>query len=237
MRRMAGFHAFDTRGYRTVDARRGYGEWAPTYEQTVEDAMDIDLLEALQGVRWADVRDAADLGCGTGRTGAWLRAHGVAAVDGVDLTPEMLAAARARGVHRRLAVADVAASGLPGSAFDLVVTCLVDEHLADVAPLYRRGGAARPPRRAARARRLPPSLHHGLGHADPLRLRHGRARRDRDPRTPAQRARDGRPRGRAGRSRRCVSGVIDDTWLALKPKWASLRGHPVTFAIAWRKPA
>ena len=49
MRRMAGFHAFDTRGYRTVDARRGYGEWAPTYEQTVEDAMDIDLLEALQG--------------------------------------------------------------------------------------------------------------------------------------------------------------------------------------------
>src|SRR5919199_258219 len=113
MGRMAGFHAFDTRGYRTVDPRRGYGEWAPTYEQTVEDAMDIDLLEAVTAVRWADMDAAADLGCGTGRTGAWLRERGVAAVDGVDLTPEMLAAARARGVPRRLAGGRAAAQGPP----------------------------------------------------------------------------------------------------------------------------
>ena len=42
---MADFTDFDTRGYRTVDVRSGYGEWVATYEQTVEDAMDIELLD------------------------------------------------------------------------------------------------------------------------------------------------------------------------------------------------
>ena len=236
MRRMAGFHAFDTRGYRTVDARRGYGEWAPTYEQTVEDAMDIDLLEALEGVRWADVRDAADLGCGTGRTGTWLRAHGVAAVDGVDLTPEMLAAARARGLHRRLAVADVADSGLPGGAYDLVVSCLVDEHLADVAPLYREAW------RLARAggqlvlvgfhphfimaSGMPTHFDSATG--EPIAI-------ETHVHLLSEHVTAGLAAGWTLEEMR--ERVIDDTWLALKPKWASLRGHPVTFAMAWRKPA
>jgi hypothetical protein len=29
--------------------------------------------------------------------------------------------------------------------------------------------------------------------------------------------------------------VIDDTWVALKPKWARLRGHPVAFAFVWQR--
>jgi hypothetical protein len=29
--------------------------------------------------------------------------------------------------------------------------------------------------------------------------------------------------------------VIDDAWLALKPKWEQLRGQPVAFATVWRK--
>ena len=45
---MADFTHFDTRGYRTVDVRSGYGEWVATYEETVEDAMDIELLESLE---------------------------------------------------------------------------------------------------------------------------------------------------------------------------------------------
>ena len=69
---MATFTDFDARGYRMVDARTGYGEWVSTYEGTVEDAMDIALLERLTTPRWATVREAADLGCGAG-PGAWLR--------------------------------------------------------------------------------------------------------------------------------------------------------------------
>ena len=72
------FSEFDARGYRTVDVRTGYAEWVPTYEDTVQDAMDIALLDDLRRVDWAG--RAADLGCGTGRTAAWLREHGLGQV-------------------------------------------------------------------------------------------------------------------------------------------------------------
>ena len=50
---MADFSEFDTRGYRTVDVRTGYAEWVPTYEDTVQDAMDIALLDELRSVDWS----------------------------------------------------------------------------------------------------------------------------------------------------------------------------------------
>ena len=43
--------------------------------------------------------------------------------------------ARARST-RSLVEADVVRHGLESGAYDLVVTCLVDEHLADLRPLY-----------------------------------------------------------------------------------------------------
>jgi hypothetical protein len=30
-------------------------------------------------------------------------------------------------------------------------------------------------------------------------------------------------------------GVVDDAWLAKKPKWERYRLHPVSFAMIWRK--
>ena len=133
---MPTFSDFDQRGYRTTDVRTGYGEWVTTYEDVVEDEMDISLLDSLATPPWDTFRSAADLGCGTGRTGAWLRRHGVVAIDGVDLTPAMLARASERGIYRRLVEADVVGAGLETAAYDLVSVSLVDEHLPDVAPLY-----------------------------------------------------------------------------------------------------
>ena len=63
------FSNFDARDYQMVDVRTGYREWVPTYEDTVEDAMDVALLDELPEPAWDEVRRAADLGCGTGRTG------------------------------------------------------------------------------------------------------------------------------------------------------------------------
>ena len=229
---MADFADFDARGYRTVDVRSGYGEWVATYEQTVEDAMDIELLESLREVRWAG--EAADLGCGTGRTGSWLREHGVEAIDGVDLTPEMLEVARSRGVHRRLVEADVTSTGLADEAYDLVITSLVDEHLADLRPLYaeayrlaKPGGtyvlvgyhphfimAAGMPTHFDSASGEPVAIvifvhliseHVTAGLAAGWTLVEMRER------------------------------VIDDAWLALKPKWEKLRSQPVAFAVVWRR--
>ena len=233
---MGDFAAFDARRYRTVDVRSGYGEWVATYEQTVEDAMDLELLDALGTVTWAQVRRAADLGCGTGRTGAWLRGRGVAAIDGVDVTPQMLAVARSRDVYRRLVEADVTATGFRARAYDLVTSCLVDEHLQDLRPLYaeafrlaRPGGAyvlvglhphflmaAGMPTHFHRAWGEPVAIEthlHLLGDHVSAALEAGFALAELKER------------------------AIDDGWLALKPKWESLRGHPVAFAFAWRRPS
>jgi hypothetical protein len=30
-------------------------------------------------------------------------------------------------------------------------------------------------------------------------------------------------------------GLIDDAWIAKKPKWERYRSHPVSFALAWQK--
>lgn len=132
---------YDKRRYPIVGVREGYGEWVRTYEQTVQDEMDLRLLERLRTVDWSAARSVLDLACGTGRIGAWVRRHcPTAAIDGVDITPEMLDLARARGVYRMLAIADVSSTGLPAAAYDLCTQSLADEHLPDLRPLYQEVG-------------------------------------------------------------------------------------------------
>ena len=77
------FAAFDRRHYRTVGVPEGYAAWASTYEATVEDAMDLALLDRLETVEWSKIERVADLGCGTGRTARWLRMRGDFPIDGV----------------------------------------------------------------------------------------------------------------------------------------------------------
>jgi predicted TPR repeat methyltransferase len=82
-----------------------------------------------------------DLACGTGRIGVWLRQRGAAAIDGVDVTPEMLDVARTKGVYRTLRLADVSHTGLPAETYELCVQSLADEHLPEGAStlFVRRG--------------------------------------------------------------------------------------------------
>ena len=131
------FAPFDRRRYPTLAVRDGYREWAETYEEVVQDEMDLRLLARIGTVDWARAGRVLDLACGTGRIGAWLRAQGVPRIDGLDFTPEMLARAEAKGVYHRLIRADMQATGLPASAYDLVLEVLADEHLAELSPLYR----------------------------------------------------------------------------------------------------
>src|SRR6266516_6221474 len=102
---MPRFATFDRRKYRTVSARQGYAQWAATYEDTIKRDMDLWLLGEIQSVTWSAVERCADLGCGTGRTAAWLASKGVKKIDGVDATREMLEEARKRDVFASLRVA------------------------------------------------------------------------------------------------------------------------------------
>ena len=233
---MPSFDSFDRRGYRTVSPRDGYALWSATYESTIKPDMDRWLLDALTSVAWADVTRAADLGCGTGRTGEWLRERGVAAVDGVDLTPEMLARARERGVFAELRIADVRDSGLPAAAYDLVTTCLVDEHLPSLAPLYRE---------SARLTR-PGGAHVIVGFHPFFVMRSGMPTHFDGP--------DGVPLAiethvhlfsdhvaaalAAGwQLAELREQVIDERWIATKPSWAAHRDVPISYALVWRRAA
>jgi SAM-dependent methyltransferase len=197
--------------------------------------MDIALLDRLSTISWSHVRRAADLGCGTGRTGAWLARHGVDAIDGVDVTPEMLTVAGERGVYRRLVEADVSDTGLAATAYDLVTCCLVDEHLAELAPLYRE--VSRIADRGAQlalvgyhpqfimAAGMP--THFDSASGEPLAIstyvhplsEHVAA-----------------ARGAGWQLAEMHERFIDDEWVALKPKWARYRGQPISFAFVWSKP-
>ena len=232
---MPRFSDFDLRGYRTVDVRTGYGEWVATYENTVQDAMDIALLEALGSIPWRAIQTAADLGCGTGRTGAWLRQHGVSSVDGVDLTPEMLAVARSRGVYRRLVEADVNSTGLDSAAYELVSVCLVDEHLAELQPLYREAWRlTRPAGFFVLVGFHPPFImasgmptHYTSGSGEPVAI-------DTHVHLLSEHVTAALNVGWSLREMK--ERVIDDAWLQLKPSWERFRNHPIAFAFAWSRP-
>ncbi len=228
------FSHFDRRRYPTVTVREGYRDWVASYERTVEDEMDLVLLDALDSVTWAGVRRVVDLGCGTGRTGTWLRARGIDRLDGVDLTPEMLEIARRRGDYDHLVEADIALTGLESGVYDLATTCLVDEHLRDLEPLY--GEAARLIRPSGSYVLIGYHPHFIMTAGIPTHF-------DRRPgesvaiETYVHLLSDHVTAARAAglslvemRER-----LVDDRWIALKPRWAPYQHHPVSFAAVWRK--
>jgi SAM-dependent methyltransferase len=227
------FSDFDARHYPVRSVRDGYGEWAATYEDIVQDAMDLRLLARIQSIPWDHVQQGADLACGTGRVGVWLEQRGVAALDGVDLTPEMLEGARAKGVYRELIVGDIRRTSLSAAAYDLVMASLADEHLPDVRPLYAEAARiARPAGFLVLAGYHPyfllngiPTHYHGVS-GEPVTIE-----------TYIHLASDHVQAAlAAGWSlREMHEGLIDDEWLAVKPKWSTYRHWPVSFAIVWQK--
>ncbi|GAA1099738.1 class I SAM-dependent DNA methyltransferase [Nocardiopsis composta] len=229
---MIRFSDFDTRDYPTVDVATGYGRWADTYEQTVEDIMDLGLLDRLPRPDWPAVRRAADLGCGTGRTGAWLRSRGVGSVDGVDLTPEMLALAEEKGAHDRLLRADATDTGLKSGAYDLAIASLIDEHLPALGPLYaeasrlvRPGGsfviAAFHPQFIISSG-MPTHFTEATGESVAITT---------NVHLVSDHIKAGL--GNGWSLTHMDEGVIDDAWIATKPKWERFRSVPISAVYVW----
>ena len=155
-------------------------------------------------------------------------------LDGIDLTPEMLSVARSRHIYDRLLEVDLAATGLDGGAYDLVTTCLVDEHLNDLRPLYREA-----------ARLLQPGGAHVLvGYHPYFIMASGIPTHfDRKPgesiaiETYVHLFSDHVAAARAAHLSlvEMRERLVDDTWIALKPRWGPYRDHPVSFVMVWRK--
>ena len=224
---------YDKRRYPIVDVRQGYGEWVRTYEETVQAEMDLRLLDGLRTVDWAAPRFVLDLACGTGRIAAWLRRRCAAAIDGVDLTPEMLEVARRKGVYRSLLLADVASIGLPAGMYDLCIQSLADEHLPDLLPLYREVARVTKPGGSFVIVGFHPQFlmagmptHFNRAPGEPVTIRsyvhllsgHVKAAHACD-----------------WSLREMDEGLIDEAWLRKKPKWEAYFGVPVSFAMVWQK--
>jgi SAM-dependent methyltransferase len=125
------------RSIQTVDeARAHYRRWARSYDHDVFEHSQVigtdtiaDLLAAHLSDRTASV---IDLGCGTGAAGRRLQSHGFQNIDGVDLSPEMLAVARSTGAYRSLEVTDLNTAFLlphPAYAASICAGTFVDGHV------------------------------------------------------------------------------------------------------------
>lgn len=138
----------------TVYDRRGpdqiralYDEWASSYDAELAENGYVTPLR-LAGLLAAVAPDRSapllDYGCGTGVSGAALAAAGFSAIDGVDISSEMLKESENKGVYRDLQVVEadrpfahtpgdypiitavgvIGVGAAPVSAFDLVMDAL-----------------------------------------------------------------------------------------------------------------
>jgi malonyl-CoA O-methyltransferase len=121
-----------------LDTRDGYDRWSEIYD--VEDNPLVMLEEphvrALLGALAGQA--IADVGCGTGRHSAWLARAG-AQVTGFDFSEGMLRVARgkpgAEGI--RFVRHDVMRPlPAPDAAFDQVLSCLVIDHIPNLAEFF-----------------------------------------------------------------------------------------------------
>jgi SAM-dependent methyltransferase len=227
------FKPFDARHYPTLAVSEGYAEWARTYDAVVQDEMDLRLLARLGEVEWAAAGRVLDLACGTGRIGQWLRAQGVGRLEGLDFTPAMLAGARARGIYDRLLEGDVRATGLPDASYDLALMVLADEHLDELGTLYREVARIT----TAGGRFVLVGYHpHFMLNGIPTHFN----REDGQPvaiETYVHLMSDHVKAAQRGGWTliELDEGLVDQAWLAKKPKWARYEHHPVSFAAVWQR--
>ncbi len=123
----------------TIDTRRGYDLWASQYDEdgnpliSLEEEVFGDLVGDAAGKR------VIDIGCGTGRHAIRLARIG-ADVVGVDFSEGMLERARSKAgdIGVRFVRHDIGTALPFGSAsFELVMCCLVMDHIHELMPLFR----------------------------------------------------------------------------------------------------
>lgn len=124
-----------------------FDEYAPRFENALLNDLNYRgpslLFKAVLAVRNAQKKSAffkrgIDLGCGTGLGAAAFAGH-VDHFIGVDLSPGMVAKARASGLYAELEVADMVASlaGKGDASADFVLAADAMVYVADIAPVLR----------------------------------------------------------------------------------------------------
>ena len=107
--------------------RQTYDDWAPGYDADVRDWGYVTpgrIAMALRRVGANTEKLVLDVGCGTGLCGVALSAAGFGHIDGMDLSPAMLAEAEKKGVYRALWPADGVGLGhVERGDYPILVAC------------------------------------------------------------------------------------------------------------------
>jgi predicted TPR repeat methyltransferase len=124
--------------------RRLFDQHAASFDESLLERLDYRapavLLTAVRSVMGGSVRIGSmlDLGCGTGLGGAAFRPQ-VDWLVGVDVSPGMIAKARAKGLYDRLSVLELqqflAAAAEAHSRYHLVIAADVFVYVGDLAPV------------------------------------------------------------------------------------------------------
>jgi predicted TPR repeat methyltransferase len=119
-----------------------YRKFSAFYENNMVDTLGYEgperlgeVLEPILG-RSGDLA-VLDLGCGTGLSGLMLRPR-ARHLTGVDLSPEMVEKARARGIYDRLEVGELTAwLSRDADIYDLIVACDTLIYFGDLEPVMK----------------------------------------------------------------------------------------------------
>jgi predicted TPR repeat methyltransferase len=128
----------------SVYVRRLFDQHAESFDERLVAKLNYRapavLLDAVQGLAGRPLRIGSmlDLGCGTGLGGAAFRPH-VDWLVGVDISPAMIAKARAKGLYDRLAVLELrqflAAEAESQARYHLIIAADVLGYVSDLAPV------------------------------------------------------------------------------------------------------
>jgi len=137
----AGLSADGADGLTPAYIRTLFDQYAPRFDQDLTGSLAYRAPDAVAAALdraglAANASDILDLGCGTGLSGLALRRF-ARRLEGIDLSPGMIAQARARAIYDALSVADatdflVAA----GRAWDAVAAVDMLNYVGDLAPLF-----------------------------------------------------------------------------------------------------
>ncbi|NKB56717.1 MAG: methyltransferase domain-containing protein [Alphaproteobacteria bacterium] len=126
----------------SAEVKKTYDDWAAGYGDSMADWDYRAPTQAAAYLR-AEMPPASrilDAGCGTGLTGAALRAAGfTGAIDGIDLSPSSLKVAEKRSVYRALDVANLQALPLPiaDDSYDALICIGVMTYVSDTEGVLR----------------------------------------------------------------------------------------------------
>jgi predicted TPR repeat methyltransferase len=145
--RLARLGAADMPAMSPAYIRSLFDQYAPQFDDALLNGLEYRghslLAKAIRAAAPSRrFRNALDLGCGTGLAAQALR-EDVDAFTGVDLSPEMIAQSRTKGIYQELIVADIATylNGAAPARYDLVIAAdaLVYVHdLAEICLQVRR---------------------------------------------------------------------------------------------------